>query len=53
MLEAVSRRGEVAVGPGFEVDGEREPARVAGRLNGGGSPLRLFTARGSVSVRRR
>lgn len=52
-LEAISRRGGVELYDGFRVPGEQAPDRVAGPLNGGGSPLRLFTARGSVHVRPR
>jgi hypothetical protein len=52
-LDAISRRGEVALAPGVSVPGEHTPDRVAGPLAGGGSTLRLFTARGTVNVRRR
>jgi len=53
LLEAISRRGSVDVDEGFRVPGEHSENRVTGPLNGGGSPLRLFTARGSVNVRPR
>ena len=52
-LEAISRRGSVEVDEGFRVPGEHSEDRVTGPLNGGGSTLRLFTARGSVNVRPR
>jgi hypothetical protein len=52
-LEAISRRGGVELHDGFRVPGGRAPDRIAGPLNGGGSPLRLFTARGGVHVRPR
>jgi DUF4097 and DUF4098 domain-containing protein YvlB len=52
-LEAISRQGNVELYDGFHVPGAQAPDRIAGPLNGGGSPLRLFTARGSVHVRPR
>ncbi len=52
-LDAISRRGSVEIGNGFHIPGEHSENRVTGPLNGGGSPLRLFTARGSVNVRPR
>jgi hypothetical protein len=52
-LDAISRRGSVEIDNGFRVPGEQSEDRVTGPLNGGGSPLRLFTARGSVYVRPR
>jgi len=52
-LEAVSRRGTVELGPGLTVSGSQDDSRVAGPLNGGGAPLRLYTARGAVHVSRR
>jgi hypothetical protein len=52
-LDAVSARGSVELDPGLgRPDGASEE-RVAGPINGGGAPLRLFTARGSVVVRTR
>jgi hypothetical protein len=52
-LEAISRRGNVTLAPGVSVPGEHSIDRVAGPLAGGGPSLRLFTARGTVNVRRR
>jgi hypothetical protein len=52
-LEAISRSGEVVLAPGLSVPGEHASDYVAGPLAGGGPSLRLFTARGSVNVRRR
>jgi len=52
-LDAVSRRGTVKIAEGFRVPGKHEGSRVRGPLNGGGAPLRVFTARGSVQVRAR
>ena len=52
-LDAIARRGSVEIDNGFHVPGEQSEDRVTGPLNGGGAPLRLFTARGSVHVRPR
>lgn len=52
-LDAISRRGSVELGDGLRVPGEQTEDRVTGPLNGGGSPLRLFTARGTVNLRPR
>lgn len=52
-LEAISRRGSVEIAPGLDLKGERGEGHVRGPLNGGGAPLRLFTARGTVNLRAR
>jgi hypothetical protein len=52
-LEAVSRRGDVELGRGLSVEGSGESSEVVGPLNGGGFPLRLYTARGEIHVSRR
>ncbi len=52
-LEAVSRRGNVEIGAGLSVAGNTDENHVSGRLNGGGAPLRLYTARGVVHLSRR
>ena len=52
-LEAVSRRGGVELGRGLSVEGSHEDGEVIGPLNGGGSTLRLYTARGGIHVSRR
>jgi hypothetical protein len=52
-LEAVSRRGEVDVGPELDLAQEPQDGRLEGALAGGGPPLRLFTARGRVEVQLR
>lgn len=52
-LDAISRRGRVEIDGGFRIPGEQSEDRVTGPLNGGGAALRLFTARGTVSVRPR
>lgn len=49
-LEARSLRGEVDIAPGLAWEGERGEGHVLGRINGGGAPLRLYTARGLVRV---
>jgi hypothetical protein len=52
-LDAVTRSGSVEIGSGLRIPGEQTRERVTGPLNGGGSPLRLFTASGSIQVRPR
>lgn len=52
-LDAISRRGRVEIDGGFRIPGTQAEDRVTGPLNGGGAALRLFTARGTVSVRPR
>jgi hypothetical protein len=52
-LDARARRGSVAVGPGLEVQGDRGEDHFVGAVNGGGEPLRVYTARGSIRVERR
>ncbi len=52
-LEAVSARGSVELASSFRGPEPADESRVAGPLNGGGAPLRLYTARGSVLVRAR
>jgi hypothetical protein len=52
-LEAVSGSGSVELAAGFHGPAAAGEGRVAGPLNGGGAPLRLYSARGSVLVRAR
>jgi len=52
-LDAVTRSGRVEIESGLRIPGEQTPERVTGPLNGGGAPLRLFTASGSIHVRPR
>ena len=58
-LDAVSRRGSVELGAGVSIPdripGSEDGAgdRVSGPINGGGSLLRLFTARGEIHVSQR
>ena len=52
-LEAVSARGRVELAAGMHGPRSVAEGRVVGPLNGGGAPLRLYTARGSVVVRAR
>ncbi len=49
-LDLRSARGSVEVAPGLVARGERAGDRFVGQLNGGGAPLRVFTARGSVRL---
>jgi DUF4097 and DUF4098 domain-containing protein YvlB len=49
-LEARSAEGGVVLSPGLALEGVREEDRAVGRLNGGGAPLRLYTARGTIRV---
>jgi hypothetical protein len=46
-LDARTEHGTV------EVDEERNGRHFAGPVNGGGMPLRIYTARGSIRVGRR
>ncbi len=48
-LDARSRNGEVDLG-GLRLRGEQRPDRAQGTLGPGGAPLRLYTARGEVTV---
>jgi hypothetical protein len=52
-LDASSARGSVELAAAFAAPAGADASRVAGPLNGGGAPLRLYTARGSVLVRPR
>jgi hypothetical protein len=52
-LDAQARRGTVEVGAGVEVDGSRSADRFVGEVNGGGDPLTVYTARGSIHLDRR
>lgn len=52
-LDARTASGTVEVANGLQVEGERRPNRVTGHVNGGGAPLRVYTARGSIRVVRR
>jgi hypothetical protein len=52
-IDAISRRGRVEIAPGLSVPGDQSRRRVSGPINGGGSNLRLYTARGSVRVSQR
>jgi hypothetical protein len=52
-LDATARRGSVEVDPGLALDGKQEAEHAAGSLNGGGAPLHIYTAHGSVHVARR
>ena len=51
-LDASTARGSVELAGGFALPAAEE-SRVAGPLNGGGLPLRLYTARGNILVRPR
>ena len=46
-LEASTRRGYV------EIDDEQHGKEYSGKMNGGGSPLHIYTARGTIRVGRR
>ena len=49
-LEARTRNGTVEVDAGFGADGKRGPDHFIGDINGGGDPLHLYTARGTIRV---
>jgi hypothetical protein len=49
-LDLRSAHGSVEVAPGLVARGERAEDRFVGQLNGGGAPLRVFTARGNVRL---
>jgi hypothetical protein len=49
-LQARSGRGSVEVDASVRPEGTRAADQFVGKLNGGGPPLRVFTARGSVRV---
>ncbi len=51
-LDAVARDGVVEIDDAIHVSGTHRVDRVAGRINGGGPALQLFSARGDVRVRR-
>jgi hypothetical protein len=52
-VEARAARGSVDLAQGFAVEGPLHDASASVRLNGGGAPLHLYTARGGVRVRPR
>ncbi len=52
-LDMRSADGSVRLDSAFEIDGERAAGHVIGQLNGGGSSLRVYTARGNVRLDRR
>jgi DUF4097 and DUF4098 domain-containing protein YvlB len=52
-LDARSSRGSVEIAGGLAWIGEQGESQAQGSLNGGGAPLRLYTARGSVRVGQR
>lgn len=52
-LEARSDAGTVEVEPGLKANGQRGDDYFVGTVNGGGSSLRIYTARGNVRVDRR
>ena len=49
-LEAVTRRGSVELGSGISASPGAHSDRMTGPINGGGDDLRLYTARGTISV---
>jgi hypothetical protein len=52
-LDARTGRGTVEVGAGVKFDGTRGSDHFVGAVNGGGAPLRIYTARGTIRVDRR
>ena len=52
-LEARARNGTVEVNAGAGSDGIRGPDHFSGAINGGGDPLQVYTARGSIRVQPR
>lgn len=53
MLDARTANGRVEVVNGLAVRGDRGPDFVVGQVNGGGDPLKVFTARGTIRLVRR
>ena len=49
-LEARTRNGTVEIDAGFGANGKRGPDHFIGDINGGGNPLQLYTARGTIRV---
>ncbi len=49
-LEARTRHGTVEVDADVRADGKRGPGYFIGAINGGGDPLHLYTARGTIRV---
>ena len=52
-LDARSGQGRVELGHGIKASGKRETNRFVGAINGGGSPLWIYTTRGTIRVHRR
>jgi DUF4097 and DUF4098 domain-containing protein YvlB len=52
-LDARTGHGTVELGGGVRARGQREANRFVGAINGGGSPLWIYTTRGTIRVRRR
>ena len=52
-LDASVGEGRVELLDGLEVLGTRQADRIKGTLNGGGAPLRVYSARGIIRVGRR
>jgi hypothetical protein len=52
-LDARTASGRVDVVNGLAVRGDRGPDFVVGQVNGGGDPLKVFTARGTIRLVRR
>ena len=52
-LDARTADGTVQLETDLEIDGERANGYAVGRVNGGGSSLRIYTARGNVRLDRR
>ncbi len=49
-LDARSGDGEVQLDSALEIDGDSATGQAIGRVNGGGSSLRIYTARGNVRL---
>lgn len=52
-LEARSARGTVQILDGMSANGSRGADHFVGDVNGGGTPLQIYTARGNIRVGRR
>ena len=52
-LDARTNTGTVEIGNGIRAKGERGTDHFVGAVNGGGEPLRIYTARGAIRVGRR
>lgn len=52
-IDARTSGGRVELEPGIALQGQRDPERVVGELNGGGAPLRLQTSGGNIRIRTR